>query len=124
MRTLALAVLTTLVSVAPVWAQSRVFLTGDRFADLKRFSSTSGSTSPVKGNAGGGGGRVGVIVADRWSLELALEPASSTTRTTSIPIVLLPVPILSRFQSQTTTRLFAASTLLGYHWAKGHRLRP
>jgi hypothetical protein len=97
-------------------------------ADLKRFSSTSDNTSPVNGNAIGGGGSVGVIVADRWSLELAPEPAASTTRTTSIPIrrlVATPITVVpSRLQSQTTTRLFAASTLLVYHWASGHRVRP
>jgi hypothetical protein len=128
MRTLVLVLLTALGGVSPVSAQSHVFLTGDVFADLKRFSSTSDGTSPLNGNAVGGGGSVGVIVADRWSLELALEPASSTTRTTPIPIrILLPTPITvvpSRLQSETTTRLFAASTLFGYHWASGHRVRP
>jgi hypothetical protein len=122
-----LALIATLCCAAPTWAQSRIFIAGEMFADLKRFSTIS-SVSVLDGDGVGGGGSVGMIVADRWSLSLALDQDASTSRTTSIPIgILFPLRIdapFTRFQSRTTSRLFAASALLGYHAASGHRVRP
>jgi hypothetical protein len=96
------------------------------FADLKRFSSNSGVPT-FNGDAIGGGGSAGVIVAERWSIALTLDQGTTTSKTTPIPIGVLAVRIdvpLSRFQSQTTNRVFAASVLLGYHAESGHRIRP
>src|SRR6202171_6064600 len=118
MRKLVFALIATFCCAAPTWAQSRVFIAGDMFGDLKRFSSNS-SVLTFNGDAIGGGGSVGVIVADRWSIALALDQGATTSQTTAIPIgvlaaVRIDVP-LSRFQSQTTNRMFAASALLGDH---------
>jgi hypothetical protein len=128
MKQLVLAVAALLACTRPAFAQSQVFVGGDMFADIKRFSGDP-SIATLDGNAVGGGGRVGLLVAERWSISLAVDVGASTTTTRALPIGVLTslsgsaTPI-SLFQSRTTNRLVATSALLGYHAPAGHRVRP
>lgn len=124
-----LAAVAMLAFARPTLAQSRVFVAGDMFADLKRFSGDP-STSTLDGNGIGGGGEVGAMVAERWSIAFAVDVGSTTTRSnTQVIEILVPVPIggiappALRFQTDTSTRLAAGSVLLGYHGPAAGRFR-
>jgi hypothetical protein len=123
-----LVLIVTAAAACPVAAQTRVFVAGGMFADIKRFSGDA-STPTLDGNAVGGGARAGVIVSERWSVSLDVDFGASTTTTAALPIgVLSPLdraaaPI-ALFRSRITNRLVATSALLGYHAPSGHRVRP
>jgi hypothetical protein len=125
------AVLVLVVTTAwthPARAQSRIFVAGDMFADLKRFSGDP-STPTLDGNAVGGGASVGALVGGRWSISLDVDWSASTTRMATVPYPIgildrfgnaLPIPV---FRSPTTSnRLTTTSALLGYHARGGDRV--
>jgi hypothetical protein len=128
MKTLGFALVALVACAHPSFAQSRIFVSGDMFADIKRFSGDP-SNPMLDGNAVGGGGRLGVLVAERWSISLSVDAGASTTTSRALPIGVLdslnrdPTP-LSLLQSRTTNRLLATSALIGYHASTGHRVRP
>jgi hypothetical protein len=106
-------------------AQTRGFVSGDLFADLKRFS-TADTTNSLNGNAIGAGFEGGIFLAPEWSLSVVLDLGRTTTGSRPIPIGVLAsvdassIPI--RFQSQTTNRIIATSVLVGYHVAIRQRM--
>jgi hypothetical protein len=116
-------------------ADTRVYVSGDLFAEITRLSRTIGPDSTTFGDIAdpgdgvtiGGGGRIGAFFAPSWSLELGLDVAKevSEERTLSLrpPIGLaLPAPSL-RYQSRTRHRFSASSVLLGYHPATRGRIQ-
>jgi hypothetical protein len=108
----------------PVFAQAQVFVSGNVFADVKRFSGDT-SLSTLDGSAAGAGASVGVIAATHWRVEFEIQPSASTTQRRQIPIGVLALPTIpvTQFQSVTTNRLLGSSVLVGYQ-AANHRFRP
>ena len=107
MRTISLLVLLLLALSARVWAQSSIFVSGDVFADHKRFSGNSTESTLDVTSAGGGGG-VGVQASDRWDVRGEVEFGSTTTLTQ------LLLPPVTAFQSRTRNRITAYSALVGF----------
>ena len=125
----ALAACFGLFFVQPASADTRIYVSGDLFAEITRLSRTIAPDSttfpdiadPGDGVTIGGGGRIGAFFAPAWSLELGLDVAREVNeeRTLSLrqPIGLpLPLPAPSlQYQSRTRHRFSASSVLLGYH---------
>jgi hypothetical protein len=108
-------------------AQSRVYVSGDLFAEITRMSHTTATpddiglsnNAPVDGVTGGGGARVGAFFSPEFSLEFGVDLGKtiSDERTLSVPIpagISFPFPV-PQFQSRTSTRFTAMSVLAGYH---------
>jgi len=108
-------------------AQTRIYVSGDLFAEITRLSRTTVTpdesglsiTGPVDGVTAGGGGRVGAFFAPEWSLELGVDLArtisDARTLTVRLPAGLFfPFPP-PQYQSRTSTRFSATSVLAGYH---------
>ena len=108
-------------------AQSRVYVSGDLFAEITRMSQTTvtpddiglSNSAPVDGVTGGGGARVGAFFSPEFSLEFGVDLGKtiSDERTLSVPIpagIVFPFPV-PEFQSRTSTRFTAMSVLAGYH---------
>jgi len=124
-------------------AHAQVFASGAAFGDIKRFSGDP-SNSTLDGTTFGGGARVGMFVAPRWSIEVGVDAGASKTKTMSrsiggllpplgadlaalglnpsFPIRILP-PVFS-FESHTTNRLIATSVMLGFRPATTGRVHP
>ena len=111
----------------PASADTRIYVSGDLFAEFTRLSRTVAPDSPAIGDIAdpgdgatfGGGARLGAFFAPAWSLEVGLDLAKevSEERTLSLrePIGLL-IPALSlQYQARTRHRFGASSVLLGYH---------
>jgi hypothetical protein len=116
------------LSVQPARAQTRIYVTGDVFAEIARFSRATTSSeildfgqdaSPGDGVTIGGGGRIGAFFTPSWSLELGLDIGRtiSEERTQSIRQPTGPIfpaaPL--QYQSRSSHRFSASSVLLGYH---------
>ncbi len=100
----------------PALAQSGVFVSGDIFADHKRFSGNStDSTLNVTGTGGGGG--VGYQVSDRWDVRGEVEVGGTTTIREEL------VPNVTAFQSRTRNQITAFTALAGFSPATGSRVR-
>ena len=108
-------------------AQSRVYVSGDLFAEITRMSQTTvtpddiglSNSAPVDGVTGGGGARVGAFFSPEFSLEFGVDLGKtiSDERTLSVPIpagIVFPFPV-PEFQSRMSTRFTAMSVLAGYH---------
>jgi len=108
-------------------AQTRIYVSGDLFAEITRMSRTTVTpdesglsiTGPVDGVTAGGGGRVGAFFSPEWSLELGVDLArtisDARTLTVRLPAGLFfPFPP-PQYQSRTSTRFSATSVLAGYH---------
>jgi hypothetical protein len=127
MRRALLACLALCVSVEPARAQTRIYMTGDLFAEMTRLSRTiapdllgSGAdAAPRDGVTAGGGGRIGAFFTRAWSLELGMDfgKTISDERTLGVrpPIGLLIPSRGLQYQSRTSHRFSASSVLLGYH---------
>jgi len=108
-------------------AQTRIYVSGDLFAEITRMSRTTVTpdesglsiTGPVDGVTAGGGGRVGAFFSPEWSLELGVDLArtisDARTLTVRLPAGLFfPFPP-PQYQSRTSARFSATSVLAGYH---------
>jgi hypothetical protein len=111
-------------------AHAQVFASGAAFGDIKRFSGDP-SNSTLDGTTFGGGARVGMFVAPRWSVEVGIDAGALTTKTRSLSIGVLgpPIPIgiappNFSFQSRTSNRFIATSVMLGYRPATTGRVHP
>ena len=107
MRTISLLVLLLLALSDRAWAQSSIFVSGDVFADHKRFSGNSTESTLDVTSAGGGGG-VGVQISDRWDVRGEVGAGSTTTVTQPL------LPPVTAFQSRTRNRITAYSALVGF----------
>jgi hypothetical protein len=115
------------VSAQPARAQTRIYVTGDVFAEIARFSRATSpefvdfvqDASPGDGVTIGGGGRIGAFFTPSWSLEIGLDlgKAISEERTQSIRPLTGPIfpPAPLQYQSRSSHRFSASSVLLGYH---------
>jgi hypothetical protein len=124
-RTL-LACLAASACAQPAWAQTRIYVSGDVFAEVTRFSRLvspleAGITdvSPSDGVSSGGGGRIGAFFSPEWSLELGVDLGKEISDTRTISVV-VPVgfafpPPAPQYQSRTSSRFVATSVLIGYH---------
>jgi len=108
-------------------AQSRIYVSGDLFAEITRMSRSTvtpddiglSNSAPVDGVTGGGGARVGAFFSPEFSLEFGVDLGKtiSDEQTLSVPIpagIVFPFPV-PQFQSRTSTRFTAMSVLAGYH---------
>jgi len=114
-------------------AQTRIYVSGDLFAEITRMSRTMvtpddlglSNTGPVDGVTGGGGGRVGAFFSPDWSLELGVDLGRTISHTQTLTVrlpagLIFPFPP-PQYQSRTSTRFSATSVLAGYHPpARGH----
>jgi hypothetical protein len=116
MRTLSLCALVLLAASEAALAQARVFISGDVFADHKRFSGNSTESTLDVTRAGGGGG-IGAQVSDRWDVRGEIELGSRTTITEAL------LPPVTTFQARTRNRITAYSALVGFSPATGPRVR-
>jgi hypothetical protein len=107
MRTYSLVALLLVALTEPALAQSRVFVSGDVFADHKRLSGDSTESTLNVTRAGGGGG-VGASVSDRWDVRGEVEAGSTTTITQQL------LAGVAAFQSRTRNRITAYSALVGF----------
>jgi hypothetical protein len=124
-------------------AQTRVYVAGDLFADITRFSRLTAPEVevsptlrglPADDVSAGGGARIGAFFSPAWSLELGADlGATQTTMSTERigPPILLspPVPITSiiqpiTFETRSSVRFSAISVLIGYHPPASGRIRP
>ena len=115
------------VSVLPARGQTRVYVTGDLFAEVTRLSRTiapdvlasAADVAPRDGVTSGGGGRIGAFFTPAWSLELGVDLGRTLRdeRTIGVPspIGLLIPPRALQYQSRTSHRFSASSVLLGFH---------
>jgi hypothetical protein len=107
MRTHSLTALLLLALAGSASAQTRIFVSGDAFADHKRFSGDSTESTLDVTGAGGGGG-VGAQVSDRWDVRGEVQVGSTTTITEAL------LPPVTAFQSRSRNRITAYSALVGF----------
>jgi hypothetical protein len=116
MRTFSLVALLLLALTESTVAQTRIFVSGDAFADHKRFSGNSTESTLDVTRAGGGGG-VGAQVSDRWDVRGEVQVGSTTTMTQAL------LPPVTAFQSRSRNRITAYSALVGFSPAVASRVR-
>ena len=100
----------------PALAQSGVFVSGDIFADHKRFSGNSTDSTLNVTRAGGGGG-IGYQVSDRWDVRSEVEVGGTTTVTEEL------IPSVTTFKSRTRNQITAVTALAGFSPGTGSRVR-
>ena len=122
--------------VQPARAQTRIYVSGDVFADITRFSRATTpdlaglglDDGPRDGVTFGGGGRIGAFFAPSWSLEFGVDFGKrfNDERTLDVRVPIRPlVPSSSlQFQSRTGYRFTASSVLIGYHPFVRGRVQP
>jgi hypothetical protein len=115
-RTISLLALLLLALSDPAWAQTGLFVSGDVFADHKRFSGNSTESTLDVTRAGGGGG-VGAQVSARWDVRGEVQVGSTTTMTQAL------LPPVTAFQSRSRNRITAYSALVGFSPAVASRVR-
>ena len=114
-------------------AQSKAFITGTAFADIKQFDSVAydrrelSAADPLSGDATGAGGglRVGTFLHPRWSLELGVDAGSTTKQVFPNPYASFPrvMPALRVPDLSASTRFLSVSTVVGFHPPKIGRAR-
>jgi hypothetical protein len=111
----------------PARAQTRIYVSGDLFAEVTRFSRAVvapddlglSDVTPRDGVTAGGGGRIGAFFSSAWSLELGVDLGKTISNARTLPVRVLtsfvvpgPAP---QFESRTSSRFSATSVLVGYH---------
>lgn len=99
----------------PALAQSGVFVSGNVFADHKRFSGNS-SESTLNVTSAGGGAGVGYQVSDRWDVRGEVDRGGTTTITEAL------IPDVTAFQSRTRNQMTAVTALAGFSPGTGSRI--
>jgi hypothetical protein len=125
-RFLLLPLLCVAAVARPAVAQPHLFVGGDFFADVKRFSGEP-STNTLDGTGTGAGAETGVALTDHWSVLIAVDSGRTTTTTRSVPIGVLATPVgvaapITAFSSQVGNRITATSVLVGYRISGRRRL--
>src|SRR6185503_19888177 len=116
MRNVPTLALLLLALSEPALAQSGVLVSGDVFADHKRFSGNS-TDSTLNVTRSGGGGGVGYQVSDRWDVRSEVEVGGTTTITEAL------IPDVIAFQSRTRNQISAVTALAGFSLGTGSRVR-
>jgi hypothetical protein len=134
----AAALFLCLLLPTPGHAQTRVYVTGEFFAEAMQLSRTTVSPEMVEGGPDfvtpgdgvtvGGGGRIGAFFTPVWSLEFGFDAgkAIEDERTRSLANstgLLLPLPTL-QYVARTSQQFTAASVLVGYHPVVRGRIQP
>jgi hypothetical protein len=130
---LLLAGISLLVIAHPVAAQSSVYIAGAAFAEIKQFDSITNdprvlageNDSSLDATGAGGGVRIGTFLHPRWTLELAVDAGSNTTKTMpNLYVSILGNSSALRFpELSASTRFFTVSTIIGFHPAKMGRIQ-
>jgi len=119
-------------------AQTRVYLTGEFFAEAMQLSRTTVSpelanglsdlVNPDDGVTVGGGGRIGAFFTPVWSLEFGFDAGKAVgdERTRSLGNSIgLPLLLPSlQYVARTSQQFTAASVLVGYHPVVRGRIQP
>jgi Outer membrane protein beta-barrel domain len=100
----------------PALAQSGVFVSGNVFADHKRFSGNSTESTLNVTSAGGGAG-VGYQISDRWDVRGEVDMGGTTTITEAL------IPDVTAFQSRTRNQMAAVTALAGFSLGTTSRVR-
>ena len=130
-------VLGAVLAAPPAFAQTRVYVAGDIFAEITQSSRTTvtpelidgGSTfiNPDDGVSVGGGARVGAFFSPVWSLEIGFDAGKAIederTRSIGNPLALSVLPSL-QFTARTSQSFAATSVLVGYHPVMRGRIHP
>jgi hypothetical protein len=120
-----------LSGVQSVVAQPAVYVSGAAFADIKQFDSVeydpfvlaSGDDFSLDATGLGGGIRVGTFLHPRWSLELAVDAGTRTTKELTNPYTILGSSSALRVpELSASTQFLTVSTVLGFHPAKRGRV--
>jgi hypothetical protein len=125
-RFLLLSVLFVAAVARPAAGQPHLFVGGDFFSDVKRFSGDP-TTNTLDGTGIGAGAETGVALTDRWSVLIAVDGGRTTRTSRSIPIGILAAPAgvttpITAFSSQVSNRITATSVLVGYRIPGRRRL--
>jgi hypothetical protein len=110
----------------PAWAQTRIYVSGDVFAEVMRFPQQTLPPQIVTidgrtpdGVTAGGGARIGAFFSPAWSLELGFDLGKEISDTKTIPVAIpvgFPPPLtFPSYQSRTSNRFSATSVLIGFH---------
>lgn len=116
MRKISLFLLVLLALGEPALAHAQVFVSGDVFADHKRFSGNS-TDSTLDVTRAGGGAAVGVHTSERWDVRGEVELGGTTTITQPL------LPPIAAFQARTRNRITTYSALVGFSPAARSRVR-
>jgi hypothetical protein len=112
-------------------AQPALYVSGAAFADIKQFDSVeydpfvlaSGDDFSLDATGAGGGIRVGTFLHPRWSLELAVDAGSRTTKDLPNPYTMLGSPSTLRVpELSASTQFLTVSTIIGFHPVKRGRV--
>ena len=112
-------------------AQAPIYVTGNLFADIKRFGSFGGASFDgseelsLDGTSLGEGLRVGTFLSPRWSIELAIDVGGRTSTSLPNPFVgiLALYPSLRTVNLKASTKFVAIGTLVGFHPPAQGRVR-
>lgn len=118
----AITAFAVLVTTTVASAQSGVYLSGATFADVRTFGSYDSNSMlfPTTDNSAtgiGGSFRVGTWLHPRWTLELGIDAASTTSveTTPGIIIQIFPPPPAGQFDLESTSKFTSGTVVLGYH---------
>ena len=117
-----------LLCASTVSAQTRGYVGGTAFGDIRQFGSTITRgpfpVDDVSRDATGAGGslRVGTWLHPRWTLEVGADLSSKTSTTETGPVIAIfpPVPPL---ELKFSTRFASVTTMVGFHSPAGRRVR-
>jgi len=128
MRSIVVAAIWLIAIASPALAQSKVYIAGDVFADIKRLSGDPDNAA-LNAIAPGGGVRFGAFLSSLWSLELGVDLGAQSESVVKRPIdntVLATIGAApaSTYDDRTSNRFSAASVLIGYHPPPRGRVRP
>jgi hypothetical protein len=130
LKTLVLAALSGFVAPAAASAQASVYVSGSVFADVREFGDVgveglfgSGSLGSLDATGVGGSFRVGTWLHPRWTLELGLDLATTTTVDYEDDVVIAifppPPPITYKTSSDFTT----VTAMVGFHQPVSNRVQ-
>jgi hypothetical protein len=128
MRSIVVAAIWLIAIASPALAQSKVYIAGDVFADIKRLSGDPDNAA-LNAIAPGGGVRFGAFLSSLWSLELGVDLGAQSESVVKRPIdntVLATIGAApaSTYDDRTSNRFSAASVLIGYPPPQRGRVRP
>ena len=133
LSSLCLALVLFLVALAPgmAAAQSKAFLTGTAFAEIKQFDTiaydprvlaTNADNASLDATGAGGGIRIGTFLHPRWSLEFAVDAGSTTKEVFPDPYGSIR-PAIRVAEVSASTRFLSVATVVGFHPEKIGRVR-
>lgn len=122
------ASLVLMFAASPAEAQSRPYIGGTAFGDVRLFGDNAivpyaGDDFSLDATGVGGGLRVGTFLHPRWSVELAVDAASRTSVEVENPFRILIFPPPPSFDLEASTSFFTVTTMVGFHPPSGGRLR-